>query len=338
MKTIKLQPSGKEVSCEDGETVLAALERNGYALPNNCRAGACGECKIKVKSGEYDQGFILHMALSDTEKEEGYGLMCMAKVTSDILEIEWETADAGPKLFPPKENMPFILTEKTLVTPEIVRLRMRPLGKPMKFWPGQYITLGNEEKGIGHKCYSIANIFNAEGEILLYVTKVNDGLTSKWIHEELQTGSSLKASGPYGTFVGDPSLDRPVLCLAAGSGLAPIVSLASAALLRGGFKQPATVLFSAKTNKDLFGIGMFKFLESKFRNFDFKHTLTREKNESGFEGRITEILPDLYPDLSNYSIYMAGGPEFVEDCKALVKGLGAVEEFIFCEGFFSQNK
>ncbi|MGZ8777311.1 MAG: 2Fe-2S iron-sulfur cluster-binding protein, partial [Mycobacterium sp.] len=37
---IRLQPSGHEVVCEPGETVLSALERAGYALANNCRAGA----------------------------------------------------------------------------------------------------------------------------------------------------------------------------------------------------------------------------------------------------------------------------------------------------------
>ena len=117
MKKIVLSPSGKEIECESSETVLAALERNGYALPNNCRAGACGECKVKVNSGEYDQGFILDMALSADEKEQGFGLMCMAKPTSDVLEIEWGTENSMPKLFPPEENLPYILLEKNLVLP-----------------------------------------------------------------------------------------------------------------------------------------------------------------------------------------------------------------------------
>jgi CDP-4-dehydro-6-deoxyglucose reductase len=102
MKKIRLHPSGTEVECEEGETVLMSLEKKGYALPNNCRAGACGECKVKVLSGDYDQGFVLDMALSKKEKEEGFGLMCMAKVQSEVLEIEWETEGSKPKLFPLK--------------------------------------------------------------------------------------------------------------------------------------------------------------------------------------------------------------------------------------------
>ena len=97
MPRIILQPSGKSVECASGDTVLMALEKAGYALPNNCRAGACGECKVKVSAGHFDQGMVLDMALSQEERRQGYGLMCMAKPISDELTIEWGTEDAKPK-------------------------------------------------------------------------------------------------------------------------------------------------------------------------------------------------------------------------------------------------
>ena len=83
---IRLAPSGKEVETRAGDTVLSALERAGYALPNNCRAGACGECKTKVVSGDIDQGIVLDMALGQSERDDGFGLMCMAKPLSPVVE------------------------------------------------------------------------------------------------------------------------------------------------------------------------------------------------------------------------------------------------------------
>lgn len=337
MKKIKLSPSGKTFNCEEGQTVLSALEKNGLFLPNNCRAGACGECKIKVLKGEFDQGFILDMALSQEERSKGYGLMCMAKVLSEELEIEYANDDAKPKLFPPEENRTFIVTEKIPLSAKIVRLKMRSLGKPMRFWPGQYITLGDDMKRIPFKSYSIANIPNQDGEISLMVTKLQNGVTSTWIHDEVKVGDMVRLNGPYGTFIGDPQADTPVLCLAAGSGLAPIMSLASAALMRGGFKHPATILFSASTENDLLEIGHFKFMEAKFRNFEFKATLTKEKKDGYLNGRIPEILPSLYQDLSKTSVYIAGSPEFVNACKNAVLKLGAKEDLIHEEGFFEQK-
>lgn len=331
-KNITLSPGGKIIPCEDGQTVLAALEKQGYVLPNNCRAGACGECKTRVLKGKYDQGFILDMALSKEEREKGMGLMCMAKPLED-LEIEFDSNSNLPKLYPPQENLPFIVTEKVPATPRIVKLRLRSLGAPMKFWPGQFITLGSVDEGIPYRSYSVANGPNLDGEIVLLVTKVEGGKTSEWVHDKLKVGTVVKVNGPYGTFVGNPQSELPVLCLASGSGLAPIMSLASAALLRGGFRNPATVLFSARTEEEIMERGLFRFLETKFRNFRFMATLTREEKVGYLKGRIPEILPTMFSDLSYMSVYIAGSPEFVEDCKKVVLSLGVRPDQIYLEAF-----
>ena len=333
-KKIRLLPSGKEIEAQEGESVLAALESAGYALPNNCRAGACGECKAKVCSGEIDQGFVLDMALPSEERERGLALMCMARPKSELIEIEYGTDNALPQLFPPEKDLPYIVTEKQPVTPGIIKLCLRSLGEPMRFWPGQYIQMGNKVGGMAPRAYSIANIPNREGEIILFITKVKGGGVSGWVHSlDLMPGQKIEISGPYGTFVGDPSAETSVLCLAAGSGLAPIRSLASGALLRGGFRFPSRVIFSASTRKDLFETGYFAFLEAKFDNFQFFHTLTREKNGEGLTGRIPEILPQLYPHLNNHSVYIAGSDGFVAACTRKVQEMGAafIHREVFCD-------
>ncbi len=333
MSKIKLSPSGKIVSCESGQTVLAALEKNGYMLPNNCRAGACGECKIKVLKGTFDQGFILDMALSAQDRAQGYGLMCMAKPTCQELELEFATENALPKLFPPEEMRPFMLIEKRLVTATILKLVLHCLISPMRFWPGQYVMLG--KNGL-KRSYSVANIPNAEGEIILYVTKMPGGEVSTWIHEELKEGETLYLDGPYGTFIGDPRTDGPVLCLAAGSGLAPIMSLAKAALTRGGFRNPATIIFSARTTQDIFDKGHFAYLEKRYRNFRFIPTLTGENKEKMWHGRIPDLLGEKFPDLQNHSVYIAGPVDFVEACKLKALALGLQPERLYLEAFHSQ--
>ena len=157
MSRVTIQPSGKSVEVASGDTVLMALEKAGYALPNNCRAGACGECKVKVLSGEYDQGMVLDMALSSEERCDGFGLMCMAKPTTDELVIEWGTADARPKLFAPRENALFVVTDKRPVAARAIELHLRPVGQPIRYWPGQYVTVGDPRAGVPARAYSISN-------------------------------------------------------------------------------------------------------------------------------------------------------------------------------------
>lgn len=272
-QVIRLAPSGREVPVEPGDTVLGSLERAGYALPNNCRAGACGECKTKVLGGEVDQGIVLDMALSAAERAEGYRLMCMAKPIEPVVEIEYGTGDAKPKLFPPRDRVLSVVTEKIERTPKIVELRLRPVGEPIRYWPGQYLMVGDERAGAPPRPYSIANAPRHDGEIVLLVARVPDGATSGWIHDQVRPGSRITVAGPYGTFIGDPGTDTPVLCLAAGSGLAPILALADAALRRG-FKHPVTLLYSARTPDDVFDEGLMAWWTAKHRRFDFRVTYT----------------------------------------------------------------
>jgi CDP-4-dehydro-6-deoxyglucose reductase len=331
---IRLHPSGKTVDCASGDTVLGALEKSGYALPNNCRAGACGECKIKVVSGEFDQGTVLDMALSPEERQQGFGLMCMAKPLGEELTIEWGTADAQPKLFPPRENQLYILTDRIVRTPRIVELRLRPVGPPMRYWPGQYVSMGDARAGAPPRSYSIAGAPQPDGEIRLQVTRVDEGATSVWVHDTLKPGDRVKLSGPYGTFIGDPSVDTPVLCLAAGSGLAPILSLADAALRRG-FRRPVTLLFSARTRADLYELGLLDFWLAKHRNFHYRTTLTREPGPD-LSGRIPEVLGTVFPDLSGHSVFIAGSPAFVDSCERAATALGAQPALVHTEGYYPQ--
>lgn len=337
MSRITMQPSGKSVECNYGDTVLMALEKAGYALPNNCRAGACGECKVKVVSGQFDQGMVLDMALSQDERRQGYGLMCMAKPISEDLVIEWGTLDAKPKLFPPREDAMFVVTDKRPIAARVVELRLRPVGQPIRYWPGQYVTLGNPRANIPARAYSVSNVPRPDGEIVLQVARSEDGVTSKWVHDTLQVGESVKLSGAYGTFIGDPAVDTPVLCLAAGTGLAPVMALAEAALRRG-FRKPTMIVMSARTREDVYSQGMLAWWRTKHRNFDFKITLTREQGEGFLHGRIDTVLPTLFRDLSKHTIFAAGSPGFVDTCRAAVKQLGARDEAIHTEGFFSQQQ
>lgn len=337
-QVIRLAPSGKDVRCEPGDTVLGALERGGYALPNNCRAGACGECKTKVVGGDVDQGMVLDMALSADERADGYRLMCMAKPTTDVVEIEFGTDDAMPKLFAPRDRVLSVVTEKIVRTPKIVELRIRPIGDPIRYWPGQYLMVGDDMAGAPPRPYSIANAPRPDGEVVLLVARVPDGATSNWIHDQLAVGDRIAVAGPYGTFIGDPGTDTPVLCLAAGSGLAPILALADGALRRG-FKHPVTLLYSARTHDDVFDEGLMAWWRAKHRRFEFRVTYTGEDPPDGakFTGRIPDMLNDAFADLSGHSIFIAGSPDFVDASAEAARLLGAASEQIFVERYHPQS-
>lgn len=134
-----------------------------------------------------------------------------------------------------------------------------------------------DNAGAPPRCYSIAGAPRSDGEILLHVSRDVNGAPSRWLHDKVLIGDMVKLAGHYGNFIGDPSVETSVLCLAAGSGLAPILSLTEAALRRG-FKKPVRLMFSARTAQDVYDRG--RFCCSTSRAWDSRRCWSKRSFES----------------------------------------------------------
>lgn len=92
-----------------------------------------------------------------------------------------------------------------LRTPTIVELELRPLGEILEYLPGEYVLLEDDLHELAPRSYSVAGAPRPDGLISLLVTCVADGETSRWVHERLRVGETVRLSGPYGTFVDHPA-------------------------------------------------------------------------------------------------------------------------------------
>lgn len=79
--SLQIAETGAALDVRANETILAALERQGYRPDFSCRAGACGVCKLRVLSGQVNP---VGDALSAAERRAGYVLSCVAKPVGDI--------------------------------------------------------------------------------------------------------------------------------------------------------------------------------------------------------------------------------------------------------------
>jgi ferredoxin-NADP reductase len=78
---LRVQETGAALQASPNETLLEALERQGYRPEYSCRAGACGACKLRVLSGQVSP---IGEALTPTEKRAGYVLSCIARPQGDV--------------------------------------------------------------------------------------------------------------------------------------------------------------------------------------------------------------------------------------------------------------
>ena len=74
-----------EVGVNEGETILEALYRNGYAYRIGCRRGGCAICKVDLIEGEVEYNrMVADTVLSEEEKAEGICLSCRAVPVGDV--------------------------------------------------------------------------------------------------------------------------------------------------------------------------------------------------------------------------------------------------------------
>ncbi len=96
------------------------------------------------------------------------------------------------------------------------------------FIPGQFVTvdLPISEKRLGRwRSYSIANAPDNTNTIELCIVKLEGGSGTDYLFNELKVGSSLRFKGPDGMFVLPSDLDRELVLLCTGTGVAPFRSM-----------------------------------------------------------------------------------------------------------------
>lgn len=248
-----------------------------------------------------------------------------------MLELPHAAVPTAP--IPERDESPFRVTGVERRTPTIVELWLRPLVKPLEYLPGEYVLLEDRDREVPPRSYSIANSPRPDGLFSLLVTEVAGGQTSGWVHHRLRRGDEVTISGPYGTFVAEPSSMAPCLYLAAGSGLAPIRALVEAAL-KTNRRRPLILVFSARTEADVLDHERFLGWQASYPDFRFIRTLTRGTGPDP-HGRVPDVLPDLCPDLADHEVFMAGAPEFIRACASAAEALGAARERVHTEPFFA---
>lgn len=100
--------------------------------------------------------------------------------------------------------------------------------------PGQFLTLRipSEERGSVARCYSLSSSPHVDDALTVTVKRTPEGYASNWIHDNVVPGTELDVLPPGGVF-SPKSLDADLLCVAAGSGITPVMSIVKSALAGG---------------------------------------------------------------------------------------------------------
>jgi ferredoxin-NADP reductase len=128
------------------------------------------------------------------------------------------------------------------------------------------------------RSYSVASPPEQAGEIALTVDLLAEGEVSTYLHEGVAVGDELEVRGPIGGYFvwGQELADRPLLLVAGGSGVVPLMAMLRhrAAL---GATNSTTLLFSVRTADDvIYGAELEQLALAGGRGLDLRLTYTRQ--------------------------------------------------------------
>ncbi len=190
--------------------------------------------------------------------------------------------------------------------------------------PGQHVDvrLTAEDGYQAVRSYSIASPPEAEN-LELTVEQLPDGEVSPYLTEEVRVGDRLEVRGPIGGyFIWDAGMGGPLLLVAGGSGIVPLMAMIRHRVAVGS-DVPIRLLYSARSPEDIIYRAELERLSNSAPAFELLYTYTRSQPSgwTGYRRRVDlEMLREVaWPPINRTLALTCGPTRFVE---TVASGLG----------------
>lgn len=263
--------------------------------------------------------------LTEEEIQSGYILACQSTPKTDIK----VTIDLSANLGSYKARGQ--ITNKTMLTHDICQLGIL-LETPLPYQAGQFAELEFATLPGVKRSYSFATAPTTDNKVSFIIRHIPEGKISSRAVDEDVVGETVNLHGPGGNFHLRPG-QAPVLMVAGGSGLAPILAMLDQAQQRKE-QLPITLLFGAREQKDLYALDKFAELASSWPNFHFIPVLSAEAVTSSWRGKrglVTDFIAQCKGDAN--SAYLCGPPAMVDAAADRLKTLGFPQGSVFADRF-----
>ncbi|KIY39567.1 NADH oxidase [Pseudomonas sp. 10-1B] len=310
------------------ETVADAAYRQGINIPLDCRDGACGTCKCKAEAGRYDLGDnFIEDALSEDEIAEGYVLTCQMRAESDcVIRIP-----ASSQLCKTEQaSFEAAISDVRQLSASTIALSIKGEAlSRLAFLPGQYVNLkvpGSEQS----RAYSFSSL-QKDGEVSFLIRNVPGGLMSSFLTNLAKAGDSMSLAGPLGSFYLRP-IQRPLLLLAGGTGLAPFTAMLEK-IAEQGSEHPLHLIYGVTNDFDLVELDRLQALAARIPNFTYSACVANPDSQYPQKGYVTQHIEPRHLNDGDVDVYLCGPPPMVEAVSQYVREQGITPANFYYEKF-----
>jgi ferredoxin-NADP reductase len=193
------------------------------------------------------------------------------------------------------------------------------------FLAGQYIALFLEIGDIRtSRPYSISSPPNQTGHYDITIRRVEGGLVSNYLLDELEKGDVLESSGPAGHFYHNPLFhERTMVCLAGGSGITPFMSMIRQ-VVECGVDRTIYLFYGNKDLEDVIFHEQLSALSERFENIHYLPVIeTPPQGYNGPNGLLRgQLIEKTLVDVSGKTFYLCGPAGLYNFCTPELQALG----------------
>ncbi|ATE61164.1 benzoate 1,2-dioxygenase electron transfer component BenC [Thauera sinica] len=318
------------IKCSGSESVVDAAYRQGINIPMDCREGACAACKCRVESGSYALGEYIEDALSGDEAAQGYALACQMRPTSDcVVRIPADSSVCKTR----QESYTAQIREVRRLSDNTFSLVLQGDAlQKLLFLPGQYANLQVPGDGAHHRAYSFSSMDPGGDTVSFLIRNVPDGLMSGYLAERARPGEAMTLTGPFGSFYLRP-VQRPVLMLAGGTGLAPFLAMLDRIAAAGGNPHPIHLIYGVNTDGDVVETARLDAFTRLIPNFSYAVCVVDENSGHPRKGYVMQHIEPARLNGGEVDIYLCGPPPMVEAVARHLREIGVESASFHYEKF-----
>jgi NAD(P)H-flavin reductase len=195
--------------------------------------------------------------------------------------------------------------------PDLAVLRIQPdSAQPLRYLPGQYISLQVTQWPRIWRKYSIANAPRPDGSLDLHVRAVPLGRVSRALVHQTQAGDPVLLGPASGTMIADGRSARAILCVAGGTGLAPIKAIIEELTSAPTPARGIRLLLGARRQRDLYDLADLRRLEAACPSLRVITALSAEPDPPGLRGTLPEVIRR-HGSWKDSEVFVSGPPAMV---------------------------
>ena len=219
------------------------------------------------------------------------------------------------------------------------------LANEYRFVHGQHVSLRSVDAGDElRRSYSICSSAGS-GRLRVAVKRLSGGVFSAYAHDHLTVGDIVEVVTPIGRFTTplDPAQSKAYAMIAAGSGIAPILSILTT-ILEVEPLSTVTLIYGNRTVQDIMFLEELEGLKNLYTDrFTLYNVLSREEQEVGlFHGRIDRdrlnaFLDELVPPESVDAWFLCGPREMIDTARTVLVERGTDPGSVHSELFHADE-